>query len=312
MERAVNFKESLEKLISVSRTGTREDIEKAEIETIWEASNLFEFVVNYIFLDSIGFHFPFGSKTIKKGTILYRIRDCSDNTDFSNPSEWAPSPYKKQNRANKEGQEAIYLASSELLCFLETHKKVNDRYVLGRYECTEDFTVGGFFGKNSFSNLEWLAADVLNAFFIAPSRNERNKELFMYLDDKIGCITPDDLSSLKECILEAKEEMTLPYKFAVLNQKDKYYNITNQLCEIIEKDYPCGIQYSSCYIPIGNPFINCSEYNLALYSPALSCIRFINYSVKTFEIKNKENFTDVSLAKILLGDYKNEQTGTTD
>ena len=308
MGREADFKKALEKLLSVSHTGTKEDIEKTKYETLWEASNLLELVFNYIFLDRIGFHICFGSKTIKKGTILYRIRDYSCNTDFSKLSEWAPSPYRKQNRANKEGQEAIYLASSELLCFLETHKKVNDRYVLGRYECTEDFSVGGFFGKKSFSYLEWLAAVVINAFFIAPSRNERNKELFMYLDDKIGCITQDDLSSLKECILEAKEEMILPYKFAVLNQKDKYYNITNQLCEIIEKDYRCGIQYSSCYIPIGNPLIDCSEYNIALYTPALNYIRFVDYSVKTLEIKNKESFSDVSFAKILLGDLNNEQT----
>lgn len=308
MGREVDFKKALEKLLSVSHTGTKEDIEKTKYETLWEAPNLFELVINYIFLDRIGFHICFGSKKIKKGTILYRIRDYSCNTDFSKPSEWAPSPYKKQNRANKKGQEAIYLASSEPLCFLETHKKVDEKYVLGKYECIEDFDVGGFFVKKNLSDLEWMVADVLNAFLIAPSRNENNKDLFMYLDNKMGRITPDDLSSIKTCLLDAKEEMFLPYKFAVLNKKDKYYDLTNQLCEIVEKDFPCGIHYSSCYIPIGNPFIDCSEYNIALYTPALNYIRFVDYSVKTLEIKNKESFSDVSFAKILLGDLNNEQT----
>ena len=304
MENKVDLEKAFERLINVSRTGTKEEIERAEIETMWEASNLFELVINYILLDGIGFHFCFGSRIIKKGTILYRIRDFSDDTDFSNSAEWMPSPYRKQNRANREGQEAIYLASSEALCVLETHKKANEKYVLGKYQCVDDFTVGGFFGKKTFTFLEWMLAEVLNAFLIAPSRNERNKELFMYLDDKLGPVTLDDLSSLKNCLLDTREEILLPYRFAVLNQKGNYYNITNQLCEIIQKDYPFGILYSSCYMPIGNSFIDCSEYNLALYSPALSFIRFIEYNVKRLEIEGEESFTDVSVARLLLGDKK--------
>ena len=109
--------------------------------------------------------------------------------------------------------------------------------------------------------------------------------------------------SFKDLIIDkTKRSMEIVEDIAKESQKEKYYNLTNQLCEIVEKDYPCGIYYSSCYFPIGNTIIDCSEYNLALYTPALSCIKFVDYNIKSLEIKRKESFTDVNIAKIILKD----------
>lgn len=303
MGREVDLRSALENLLNVAQRGDKKELSKAITSTIWEASNLFELTSNFVFLERKGFHFPLGSSTIKKGTILYRIRDYSASTDYSQLSEWGPSPFKSQNRANRQGQEALYLANSEDLCFLETHKKPDEIYVLGKYECLDDIHLGGFFGETTYSsNYEWLLADVLNAFFLAPARSEKNAELFVYLDQKIGKITPDDLSSVKKCLLEAKEEVLLPYKFAVMNQKKHFYDLTNDISDIIERYYPYGIKYSSCFLPLGNPFVDFSDYNVVLYSPALKSIRLLDYKVKTLDIKNKEAFTDVNVARVLLGD----------
>ena len=185
--------------------------------------------------------------------------------------------------------------------------KPNQTYVLGTYECQEDFKIGGFLSFDQGNSLYTLAAIVLNAFLIAPSRSEKNRDLFGFLDSYFGHISLNDLSDMKN-ITDAAEEMRLPYKFAVLNQKGKLYELTNQLCEAISRKYADGIRYSSCYIPMETPGIMCSEYNVVLYSSGIRKIRFLDYKIKTFPIQNgSRDFTDVNVAKVLL-EGKNDKT----
>lgn len=306
MENEVNLKKSLQKLVTALELGDQDSIKKEKYQVLWEAGNLFELVANYVFLDEIGVDFDFGSSVIKKGTKLFRIRDYNDKTDFSNPNEWTPSPFKNQGRINPEGKEVLYLGSSEIVCALETHKHYPQKYALGEYECIEDLEVGGFLSYDPNNHFHTIAATILNAFLIAPSRCDKNKKLFDYLEQKFGSISLDDLSSLKNTVLDPKEEIKLPYKFALLNQGEKHYNLTNMLCKIIEKQYPDGIRYSSCFIPMETPGIACSEYNIALYPPGIKKLRFTDFSIKTIDCKNSEMINDVNLAKIYLGDLKNE------
>jgi len=306
MEKENDFKDALLKFKKVLDTGNQEEIEKEKYNLLWKVGNLFELIANYVFLDEIGVSFDFGSSVIKKGTKLFRIRDYNDKTDFSNPDQWKPSPFKSQGRINPEGKEVLYLGSSEMVCVLETHKRYPQKYALGEYECNEDITVGGFLSYVQNNNLYNIAATVLNAFLIAPSRCAKNKELFNYLEQKFGSITLDDFVSLKNTVLDPKEEIKLPYKFALLNQGEKHYDLTNMLCKIMEKQYPEGIRYSSCFIPMETPGIVCSEYNIALYSSGINKLKFRGFSVKTIGGKNPELINDVNLAKVYLGDFKDE------
>jgi len=306
LERNKALERALIKLQLAVNNGDKKEISKEKYNVLWTIENLFELIVNYVFLDRIGFSFDFGSSTIKKGTKLFRIRDFKDEIDFSNPIEWEPSPYRNQGRINQKGKEVLYLGSSEMICVLETHQHYPKKYALGEFICTEDITVGGFLSFDFNNHLHTLAATVLNAFLIAPARGEKNQALFDYLEKRFGTVTVDDISSLKQCLMDAKEEIKLPYKFALLNQNEEYYNLTNELCAIIEKQYPEGIRYSSCYIPAETPGIECSEYNLALYSEGIRKVKFTDYSIKTIDCTNPETFNDVTLAKVYLGDYNEE------
>ena len=71
----VDFRYKLEKLLDTIRLGKIDQIDKAKLECLWEAGDLFEIVFNYLFLNKLNIHFDFGSSVIKKGTKLYRIRD---------------------------------------------------------------------------------------------------------------------------------------------------------------------------------------------------------------------------------------------
>lgn len=96
-------------------------MEKQKLNFIYKASNLFEAAVNYITLEQQGFHFNFDSYTIPKGTLLYRVRGYEKGRDFSDPSEWTPPRHRPQNRANHQGEQALYLNYMEKVCLLETH-----------------------------------------------------------------------------------------------------------------------------------------------------------------------------------------------
>lgn len=275
----VDMKEAYNNYIHILKTGCDNEIIKAKYKLLWESSNFLEVIINYVALNQYGLEYDFGKDIIPKGTKLYRIRNYETDTDFSNPNQWSPPPHKPQNRANRNGQEALYLGSTETICLLETHIKKGDIYVLGIYEVTEDIEVGGFLSHDSENMLHDWAGIVLNAFLIAPARSERNKELFNYLDSYYGALTLDDFKNINE--LKADGGMQLPMKFGVLNQLEQYYSLTNQLFDILSKFIPEGIRYSSCYLPLETVEIKCSDFNLVLYSKGISKAKYINHITKT-------------------------------
>ena len=289
----VNLKKAYNKFINILNSGCDNDIKKEKYNLLWEASNFLEIVVNYILLNSYGVKYDFGKSIIPKGTKLYRIRFYDSNTDFSNPSQWSSPPCKPQNRANIKGQEALYLGSTETICLLETHIKKDEMYALGVYEVTENIELGGYFAYDLNNDLHNMAGIILNAFLIAPSRCSRNKELFSYLDTYFGEIALDDFTNINE--LSENGGLKLSLKFGVLNRLEKYYELTNQLCNIITQDTPCGIRYSSCYLPCETVGIECSDFNIVLYSQGISKIKFIDYEIKI----NENNFEYSDMLKII-------------
>ena len=279
-------KEILTELIIATQSGDKKRIEKAKYKALFDCTNLFELVINYIFLDSRGVSFDFGQSVIKKGTLLYRIRKFQDGIDFTNPAQWTAPPTKPQNRANAKGEEALYLGSTESVCLLETHIARGEKYVLATYECLEDISLG--FTLSREYGEHFIAGIVLNAFLIAPSRSDKNKDIFNFLDNRYGEIKLEDLT-------DWKNNFDLPFKFAVLNKREKYYELTNQICGILQKQNRNGIRYSSCYIPAEMPGIICSDFNIVLYPEGISKVKFLNYEMKT----NTQKFTDLDLVKIV-------------
>lgn len=267
---------------------------------LFDMPDVLSVLCKYIAQSEFGFTYDFGSTIIPKGTKLYRIRQYSKDTDFLNPSEWLPSPNKPQNRCNRAGESALYLGSTELICLLEMHIERGKQYALAEYEVTKDIEVGGFLYVNpNESKWKILAAMLFNAFLIAPSRNEINKELFEILDNyfddtdysKIGLLTlttPDD-------------EMRLPWRLGRINQRDKYYFITNKMCEILKQKTPNGIRYSSCFIPMETVGIECSEYNICLYESGMKDVKFTNATIKT----NINEFNSVDFVNLLLTNKEN-------
>lgn len=65
---------------------------------------------------------------------------------------------------------------------------------------------------------------------------------------------------------------------------------------IFSKDTPDGIRYSSCYLPLETVGIECSDFNVVLYSEGISKIKFIDYKIKT----NIINFNYTDFLKILV------------
>lgn len=280
-------REKVNKLIEAIKNKDSQKIEKAKYEVLCDCANLFDLVTNYIVLDKFGVNFDFGTSVIKKGTKLYRIRRFNSNTDFNEPSQWTAPPLKPHNRANKKGQEALYLGSTETICLFETHMQTGEKYALATYECTDDIEVGGFclYKKDLY---HFIAGVTLNVCLIAPSRNEINKELFEYLDSFYGDLQPDD-------IRDWKNNFDLPLQFAVLNKRNQYYETTNCITDILRKQTPCGIRYSSCYLPMETLGIVCSDFNVVLYKEGISKVKFIRADIKT----NEQKLSDVDSIKIV-------------
>lgn len=292
MPNELYLKAAFQKLNYALDSGDFEKIEKAKCDCIYEATNFFEAATVYVTLEQCGQHFDFGSYTIPKGTILHRIREYKVGTDFSNPSEWTPPPHRPMNRANREGEKALYLNVMEEACLLETHIAEGKKYVLGTYEVIEDIVVGGYFSIPKENQRLLSIGIALNAILIAPSRDERNTELFEFLDEVYGEVYPNDIQWA-----DIKNNLWLPFKLAVMNRREEYHKITNMLCDILKQKYPDGVRFSSCYLPVETIDIESNCYNLALYETGIKKLRFIKHEIKT---NSKKEFTSTNLAKILL------------
>lgn len=286
----------IQKYIIAIKSNKIEDVIQAKCDLILYDANYVSVISNYVALSKEGIELKYGSNKISKGTQLYRIRYFDNNIDFSDISQWNPNPKRTENRANIQGEEALYLSNDEFLCRLETHLKPNQKYVVGTYECIEDIEVGGFITPLSDNEMYRLIGMVLNAFLIAPSRSDKNQVLFHYLDNKYGQLDLDDFSIYDISTME------LQFKYGVLNKNIKYYKMTNMICNTIKKNYPDGIRYSSCYMPIDTVGVKSSIYNVVLYSTGIKKIQFRKHEVKS----NDFNYNETDVVKTLLESDKND------
>ena len=195
-----------------------------------------------------------------------------------------------ENRANKSGEPALYLGTTENICILETHIRKNEKYVLGEYEVTEDIILGGFLDWEDHKSMKkYLAGVILNAYLIAPSRVEKNRELFDFIEARYNGYTLNDLQ-----MKEAKE-LDLPLKFGYLNKREEFYKTKNKLLKSIKRKYPEGLSYSSCYIPLATVGITCSDTNVVLYKKGMNKIRFVRSTIKT----NNAKFNGIDILKLM-------------
>lgn len=283
-------------LVNAIASGDKDEINRLKYDNLFYGSDLLDVVINYVFLSHIGIDFDFGHQTLKKGTKLYRVRSFKENTDFNDPSQWSFPPHMPENRANNSGEPALYLGSTENVCLLETHINKGEKYYLGEYEVVEDIVLGGFLDCEDRKKASWyLAGVILNAFLIAPARGDRNRELFEYLDGRYKGISRDDLQ------INGAHKVDLPIKFGVINKKEEFYKITNDLLEAIKYKYPDGIIYSSCFIPLATVGIVCSDHNVVLYREGMKKVRFIKSDLKICSLK----FDGSDVIKVLINTKTN-------
>lgn len=296
MSNKEEYYDLIQKYIIATKSNKIEDVIQAKCDLILYDANYVSVISNYVALSKEGIELKYSSNKINKGTQLYRIRYFDNDIDFSDISQWNPNPKRTENRANIQGEEALYLSNDEFLCRLETHLKPNQKYVVGTYECIEDIEVGGFITPLSDNEMYRLIGMVLNAFLIAPARNNKNIDLFYYLDNKYGQLDLDDFS------IHDISTMDLQFKYGVLNKNDKYYEMTNMICNTIKKNYPDGIRYSSCYMPIDTVGVKSSIYNVVLYSTGIKKIQFRKHEVKS----NDFNYNETDVVRTLLESDKND------
>lgn len=296
MSNKEEYYDLIQKYIIATKSNKIEDVIQAKCDLILYDANYVSVISNYVALSKEGIELKYGSNKISKGTQLYRIRYFDNNIDFSDISQWNPNPKRTENRANIQGEEALYLSNDEFLCRLETHLKPNQKYVVGTYECIEDIEVGGFITPLSDNEMYRLIGMALNAFLIAPSRSDKNQDLFHYLDNKYGQLDLDDFSIYDISTME------LQFKYGVLNKNNMYYKLTNMICNTIKKNYPDGIRYSSCYMPFDTIGVECSIYNVVLYSTGIKKIKFKKQEIKI----NDFNYNETDVVRTLLESDKND------
>lgn len=284
-------KKLLSDLIDAVRGGDKEQIDKLKYDNLFYGSSLLTIISNYTFLSDIAIDFDFGFQILKKGTRLYRIRRFEESVNFSDEKEWSYPPSMPENRANRSDEPALYLGTTENICVLETHIGKNEKYVIGEYEVAEDIILGGFLDcEDRKSVRKYLVGVILNAYLIAPSRGDKNRELFDFIDAYYLGYTLEDLQ-----MKEAKE-LELPLKFGYLNKREEFYKTTNKLLEPIKRKYPVGLSYSSCYIPVVTVGIVCSDTNVVLYKKGMNKIRFVPSTIKT----NNSKFNGTDILKLLV------------
>lgn len=288
--------ELFEKLINAYNAGDKKALDKLKYEYLCFSYPLIHIVFNYIILNKFNIHFDFGKSIIPIKTKLYRIRKFENNIDFADPQQWTAPPvsFRRQNRANRDGEEALYLGSMEESCLLETHIGIGDKYAVGMYEVIDNITLGGFFEPNIENELHFMAGIVLNAFLIAPARAEKNKDIMEYLDTTYSDISLNDFK-------DWQNNFDLPFRFAVLSKGNDYYKLTNEICDILKSQYPEGIRYSSCYLPFETFGIRSNAYNVVLYKSGISKIKFVCSEVKT----NHQNHIDIDMVKMVCNFAKN-------
>lgn len=99
---------------------------------------------------------------------------------------------------------------------------------------------------------------------------------------------------------DLKLKSAMPYRIGMINKRDKYYEITNTLCDTLKSKHPKGIRYSSCWIPVETVGLACSDYNIVLYEKGLDSIQFIESEIKT----NTSKVSQKEITECLLREWK--------
>lgn len=74
------------------------------------------------------------------------------------------------------------------------------------------------------------------------------------------------------------------------------------VCDILKKQYPDGVKYSSCYLPLETIDIESNCFNLALYKSGIQKFKFLKHEIKT---NSMPGFTSAEVTRIILKQYKN-------
>ena len=115
------FKKVCNELFQAIDNNDENEIKRLKINALYTATSYYDIILNYLALEAFGIHYDFGNYVIPKGTILYRIRRLDKPFNINDLKEWTPSPLRHENRANRQGEEAIYLNVMPDICILETH-----------------------------------------------------------------------------------------------------------------------------------------------------------------------------------------------
>jgi len=282
-------KHLMEEVCRLLNSGSHEITDEVWYNLLGRYKNYFNLVITWLFLHSIGFHINVPTNIIAKGTKLYRVRPFEEDIDFRQDKEWRANPKRTQNRANKQNQPALYLSSTPFLCELETFLKIGDKYVLGEYVVSEDIQTVSFCDVKHKHDAYHVLAIILNAFFIAPSRNEKNVDLFEFLDKLFSDINLDDMPP--ECysddeLYKDMIKVDLPLRFGAMNRRNQLYEITNRMSDalIYSSDHKANaIRYSSCFVPIETACIISNAYNLALFEDGFNKVKCVNHEIKIYD-----------------------------
>jgi len=251
--------------------------------------NYINILLKWLFLCEQGFYLNTPTQVLKKGTKLYRVRPFEVNTDFGQAKEWMANPNKTQNRANKQGEAVLYLSSTPDLCPLETFLNKGEKYALGEYVVSDNILTISFCDITHKHDAYDIIAIILNAFFIAPARNEKNVELFKFLDDFFSNINLYDMppeSFNQEEVFKDLIKIDLSLRFGAMNKKTQLYEITNIMSNALVNSSgrkADALRYSSCFIPIETAGIISNTYNIALFESGFNKVKFTNHEIKTYD-----------------------------
>ena len=225
---------------------------------------------------------------LKKGTKLYRIRRGINSNNINDEDEWKPNPKKTKNRFNDEGEEALYLASSDVLCLLELHIKKDEDYAIAQYEVLEDINLGTFDKTKTRADINVLS--FLNVVMMIINSSEENITTLKLLDKTLGKMTFEEI--FNNPILN----YFAPFKLGLILKGNDPHFYTRMLSKNFKTCDLDGIRYSSSFLPLGSPLFFVSEYNYVLYSKGIKKIKFLSSERKT----SKSDYSIDVMVKLMM------------
>ena len=219
----------------------------------------------------------FNRVTIKKGTLLYRVREDNGNDLFCS-KEWglAPKEIVTQGRFNKEKEPVLYVATDNIHLGREKKLKDNQIYYESIYECKKDFEVGTL-----FSSMDEISIILHKLSMSIEEKNCLREEELDILEtyEKNNYIT-DNVYSIIDLSLS-------PFFIHSFIDKDKLYDYTNKIGKVAINEN--GLRYASVYSAferqIGNLVLTLDgndKGNIALTEHGMKNIELIQITKKVY------------------------------